>query len=94
MSNVCMRCGKERIVIEEWIELVETERRTNQIRHMKTTCPDPECQKMVDESLAKEKVKNEERKAEKIENDRVLKEERQKRIEQALLKPIKVKGRK
>lgn len=85
MSNLCIRCGKERIVIEEWSENIEPERRGSQIRHIKTTCPDPECQKIVDKNLAREKQKNDERRAEKVENERILKEERQKRMEQQIL---------
>ena len=85
MSNLCTRCGKERIIVEEWIEEAQTERRANTIRHIKTSCPDPECQKIVDQNLVKEKQKNDERKAEKLESERVQKEERQKRMEQLLL---------
>jgi hypothetical protein len=93
MSNVCIRCGKERIVIKEWIEEIPSERKGNIITYRKTSCPDPECQKLVDKGIAREKQKTDERKAEKLENDRIQREERQKRVEQIMLKPEKKSGK-
>lgn len=84
MSNTCTRCGKERIVVKKWIEATSTEKRSGKIIHMMTSCPDPECQKAVNKALAIEKQKNEERSAAKVENERVQREERQKRLEESL----------
>jgi len=43
-KNVCIRCGKERVILREWTERVGNSIVTNTT----TTCPDPECQKIVD----------------------------------------------
>lgn len=55
MTNPCIRCGKERIVVETYTENVET----SVVVHTITQCPDPECQKKVEIMLAKEKEKRE-----------------------------------
>ena len=43
-KNVCIRCGKERVILREWTERVGNSIVTNTT----TTCPDPECKKIVD----------------------------------------------
>lgn len=43
-SNPCVRCGTERIVLKTWKERVGNSIVTN----TKTICPNPECQKKVD----------------------------------------------
>lgn len=91
MSNLCTRCGKERIIIKEWTEEIASERRIGKIYHTLTSCPDPECQKKVDQTLALEKQKNEVRQAERIEKEKVQKEERQKRMDLVLSKSNKRK---
>lgn len=52
----CIRCGKTRILGKSWTE------KTNgaKINYTQTVCPDPECQKLVEEELTKrrEKVKD------------------------------------
>ena len=51
--NPCILCGKERIVTETHVEKVEL----SNVTYVTTTCPDPECQKKVDDMLSKEKAK-------------------------------------
>ncbi len=58
ISNLCIRCGQQRITIEEWEE-EETNGMTT--RKSKTACPDKECQGKVDEMLL-QKTKERERK--------------------------------
>lgn len=41
--NLCIRCGKERVVVRTWIEKVGYSTVTNTLM----ACPDPECQKLV-----------------------------------------------
>lgn len=50
--NVCTRCGKPRVIAKTWTEKVKTGYGTSVIRHVETVCPDPKCQKKVDEDLA------------------------------------------
>ena len=52
-KNVCIRCGKERVFLREWKERVGDSIVTN----IKTTCPDPECQKIVDKDNKKQRDK-------------------------------------
>jgi len=51
--NPCTRCGKERIVIKSFKE----KSGTCIVIHTLSVCPDPECQKIVDGALNKEKEK-------------------------------------
>lgn len=51
MANICTRCGKERVALKTYTEKVET----SMVTYTEFTCPDPECQKIVEEKLAKEK---------------------------------------
>jgi hypothetical protein len=48
MYNLCILCGKQRIVVREWI--VEEPNGTKTKKSM-TECPDTECQKQVNEIL-------------------------------------------
>lgn len=80
MSNTCMRCGKDRIVIKRWEEVVHSERRDSVIVHILTACPDPDCQKLVDKNLEQQKIKEAERKQEKEDKDKAIKEARMKNV--------------
>lgn len=57
-SNVCTRCGKARIDGKSWTEKVEMFFGTSTVVHTETMCPDPECQKIVEEKLAQQKQKS------------------------------------
>lgn len=55
MKNPCIRCGKERVDGEVWTEMVGQVL----VTHVQTICPDPACQKIVDEQMAAKKEKKE-----------------------------------
>ena len=48
MGNPCIRCGKERVTVKTWREYIGE----SLITYTTTTCPDPKCQKIVDEKIA------------------------------------------
>lgn len=52
-NNLCIRCGKMRIIANSWSDYVGTSLVTYTIN----VCPDPECQKIVDDQLKKKKDK-------------------------------------
>jgi len=86
MSNLCIRCGKERIVVKTWNEEIQTERRMTVITHTLTSCPDETCQKAVDKEVDMLRQKNEERRVEKANKEIAEKEARVKRAEAAVAK--------
>jgi len=53
--NVCIRCGKPRIVVKTWKEHVKGFTTI----YTSTACPDPDCQKIVDRKLALQREKRE-----------------------------------
>lgn len=55
ISNPCIRCGKERVVVRIWKERIAGSPVTN----IETKCPDPECQKKVDTDNRKYHEQNE-----------------------------------
>ncbi|MBI3109544.1 hypothetical protein HYZ06_00705 [Candidatus Daviesbacteria bacterium] len=55
MSNPCIRCGKPRIDGKSW----EGKSGISIIIYTQTICPDPECQKIVDQQTADRKAKSE-----------------------------------
>lgn len=52
-DNPCIRCGKTRIVTKSWSENIDN----SMITYTLTVCPDPDCQKIVEEDLQKKKDK-------------------------------------
>jgi hypothetical protein len=73
--NVCIRCGKPRVVSKKWTEVVTTFMGKGVVTHIEKTCPDKECQKIVDEKLSLQRQKSK--------AIRDAKEERINRIKQA-----------
>lgn len=65
-GNVCFRCGKQRIVVKTWKEHT----RGGIVVHTTTTCPNPECQKVIDRQFAVQKEKQDA--IEKAKQERVL----------------------
>lgn len=57
MSNPCTRCGSERIFSKSWEETVEVYERKTTIVNTEFVCPDPECQKKVEELIAEQRAK-------------------------------------
>lgn len=58
-SNVCIRCGKVRIVSKTWTEKIDTFFGQSEVTYTETVCPDPACQKIVEEKIKQEKEKKE-----------------------------------
>ncbi|MEK7617111.1 MAG: hypothetical protein AAB414_03580 [Patescibacteria group bacterium] len=54
MSNPCIECGKQRIDGKTWKSKIGT----SVLIYTQTICPDPACQKLVDQAIAKRKEKN------------------------------------
>lgn len=52
---MCIRCGKQRIVVKTWQEKIEN----SLLTFTSMTCPDKDCQKIVDRQLAAQKEKKE-----------------------------------
>ncbi len=55
VSNPCVRCGKERITVRTYNEMVAG----SLIIHSETSCPDFECQAVVNKKLEKERLQRE-----------------------------------
>jgi len=55
ISNPCSRCGKERVVVSTKKERLAGSWVTTTV----TSCPDPECQKILDKQMEKERVARE-----------------------------------
>lgn len=53
MSNPCVRCGKQRIDGKSWDGKIGS----SVVTHTLTICPDPKCQKIVDQGIADRKAK-------------------------------------
>lgn len=54
-ANPCIRCGKKRVTSKVWTEMVGR----SLVTHTQTICPDPACQKIVEEELAARREKRE-----------------------------------
>ncbi len=60
-TNPCFRCGKERVFLKAWEEVVTTFSGTKvKVQHEESVCPDPECQKLLNKDFAAQKVKRDE----------------------------------
>lgn len=56
-DNICMRCGKKRIVTRTWKEKVVSYGKISVIECTETVCPDKNCQELVNKGLAAQRVK-------------------------------------
>lgn len=54
-GNVCIRCGRPRIAVKTWKEYS----RAGLVIHTTTTCPNPDCQKIINQQFAAQKKKQE-----------------------------------
>ena len=52
-GNLCVRCGKQRIIVKTWKEQLGY----STITATMTACPDKECQKIVDANNKKQKAR-------------------------------------
>lgn len=73
-GNVCTRCGKQRIFKDSWQEKVTTGQGDSVVTYSSFVCPDDECQKLVEISLAEKQALAKERQdaQDKREQDRIL----------------------
>jgi hypothetical protein len=60
-KNLCIRCGKERVLTNTWDEEIKTHAGVSVVTHSSFVCPDAECQKKVDAKLAADRKVSEER---------------------------------
>lgn len=72
MNNPCIRCGTQRIDGKSWKGKIGA----SIITHTQTICPDPKCQKIVDQAIADRKEKsellNQKKIAAKLEREKLL----------------------
>lgn len=72
MNNPCIRCGMQRIDGKSWKGKIGI----SIITHIQTICPDPKCQKIVDQAIADRKEKsellNQKKIAAKLEREKLL----------------------
>lgn len=54
IKNPCIRCGRERVAVKTWEEKVGN----FVLTHTTNVCPDPACQKIVDEQIAARNAKS------------------------------------
>lgn len=59
MSNLCTRCGNERIASKTWEEIVEVYGGESIVTHTEFVCADQKCQKMVEKQLREQREKRE-----------------------------------
>lgn len=55
LANPCIRCGKQRVDGKVWTEMDGH----TLVTHTQTVCPDPACQKIVEEEIAARREKKE-----------------------------------
>ncbi len=67
--NICPRCGKQRIVVSSFSEIISK----SEVTYTKTVCPDLECQKITEKGLKSDEKKR-----------AVLKDEQERRTLQRL----------
>ena len=54
-ESSCIRCGKTRVISKVWQEYIGQ----SLVTYTDTVCPDPECQKIVEEEIAARREKRE-----------------------------------
>lgn len=59
MSNICTRCGKERILSKKWKEVILLHGKETATIHTEYVCANPQCQRVVEDQLLKQKEKRE-----------------------------------
>jgi len=55
VANICIRCGKNRILVKSWEEKSDIGQFNSHITYEQFVCPDENCQKMVEIDLEKKK---------------------------------------
>jgi len=59
IGSVCIRCGKTRVIVKTWKEVIKTSIGESLLVRSTSVCPDPECQKVVDQQLEEKRAKQE-----------------------------------
>ena len=72
INNPCIRCGKQRVVSRTYTEVHDN----SQVTYTDMVCPDPECQKLLEEQFKNEKLKREKMLSEKMRQDLARQEEK------------------
>ena len=75
-GSKCTRCGKTRVVIKTFKKKINN----SEVIYKLTGCSDPECQKIVDQQLKKEKKKREDIKKEQEKREEQRKQNSKRRI--------------
>ncbi len=83
ISNPCIRCGKERIVVKTWKEHIDVYFGNSTVVYTESACPDKACQKLVDKELAVARTKRDTMKKDK---EQRANENKTKRFKKTLLK--------
>ncbi len=52
-GSVCVRCGKQRVIVDSYEEKTET----SVVTYTTAICSDPDCQKIVDKQLKEDEVR-------------------------------------
>jgi hypothetical protein len=78
-GNICFRCGKVRVVVKTYKEYIGNSLVVTAL----TSCPDPECQAVIDKQLEKEQKFREDMK---IASEKRLVEAKERKAENALRK--------
>jgi hypothetical protein len=60
-GNVCILCGKDRVLLKTWKETSTTAQGSSELTYTLFACPDPDCQKKVDASLEEKRKTAQER---------------------------------
>lgn len=79
VANICTRCGSERVVLKTWKEKITTYFGKTTVIHTETTCPNKECQKIVNKQLAAQKEKREKIRKDKEDRAEAVKARKQKK---------------
>lgn len=80
-TNPCTRCGKERILVKEWIDKIPTfSGGFVEVTRTENACPEPECQAIVQKDLDGQKEKRDK-----------MKQDREDRLKENTLKKAQLK---
>lgn len=69
VANLCIRCGRVRIVAKTWKEKIVSNGIVSVVEHTEMVCPNKDCQAKVDKELANRRKKSEEIERNKKERD-------------------------
>lgn len=88
-TNICTRCGSERIISKTYKEWIQTYSGKSLLIHTDTICPNKECQKIVESDLAAQRAKTAETK--RVKEEKALERTNLKKVELTLSKAKKIR---